>query len=61
MQYDKQSSDESENSGHLGAVAGLIIGIILGSLMLNTPGQDRPVPPTVNADAVSSYDALGNG
>jgi hypothetical protein len=46
MQYDKQDSDESDSSGHLGAVAGLIIGIILGSLLLNSPSADGSGLPT---------------
>ena len=50
-----------ESSGHLGAVAGLIIGIILGSLMLNVPGTDQSTQPSAQANTVSSYIGLGNG
>jgi hypothetical protein len=38
MQYDKQDSDESDSSGHLGAVAGLIIGIILDDCQASIAG-----------------------
>ena len=48
-------------AGHLGAVAGLIIGIILGSLMLNVPGTDQSTQPSAQANTVSSYIGLGNG
>jgi hypothetical protein len=61
MQYDKQNSDQSESAGHLGAVAGLIIGIILGSLMLNDPETDQSTQPSAHANTVSSYIGLGNG
>ena len=61
MKYDDQKSDESESSGHLGAVAGLIIGIILGSLMLNASGNDQSTQPSAHANTVSSFSGLGNG
>ena len=61
MKYDEQKSDKSESSGHLGAVAGLIIGIILGSLMLNASGNDQSTQPSAQANTVSSFIGLGNG
>jgi hypothetical protein len=61
MKYEERKSDESESGGHLGAVAGLIIGIILGSLMLNAPGTDQFTQPSAQANTVSSYMGLGNG
>jgi hypothetical protein len=61
MKYDERKSDESESGGHLGAVAGLIIGIILGSLMLNVPGTDQSTRPSAQANTVSSPIGLGNG
>jgi len=61
MQYDKRDSDESDSSGHLGAVAGLIIGIILGSLLLNSPSADGSGLPTAGADTVGAFDDLASG
>ena len=61
MKYDDHKFDESESGGHLGAVAGLIIGIILGSLLLNFPIIAQPAQPSAQANTISSYIGLGNG
>ena len=61
MKYDDLKPDESDSSGHLGAVAGLIIGIILGSLMLNAPGAAQSTQPSAQANTANPYIGLGNG
>jgi hypothetical protein len=61
MKHDEQKTTESESGGHLGAVAGLIIGIILGSLMLNAPASGHSTQPSAQDDTVGTYLTMANG
>ncbi|UEM22582.1 hypothetical protein JL100_007485 [Skermanella mucosa] len=40
MRYREQNEDGNDTAGHIGAAAGLIIGIVLGSVMLNFTGSE---------------------
>ena len=61
MKYDEQKTTESESGGHLGAVAGLIIGIILGSLMLNAPASGESTQPSAQDETIGTYLTMANG
>jgi gas vesicle protein len=61
MKYDEQKTTESESGGHLGAVAGLIIGIILGSLMLNAPASGQDTRPAAQDETIGSYLTIAHG
>jgi hypothetical protein len=54
MQQNEHNSDDTDTNGHMAAVLGLIIGIVLGSAILNFVGNEMEGDPAVGADAFSS-------
>jgi uncharacterized membrane-anchored protein YhcB (DUF1043 family) len=61
MRYNDHKTDENDNGGHMGAAAGLIIGIILGSLMLNFTATDTSGDFDRNAIYTEEFETLTNG
>jgi hypothetical protein len=54
MQHNEHNSDDTENNGHIAAVMGLIIGIVLGSAILNFVGNEMEGDPAAGAGAFTS-------
>ncbi|WP_037452701.1 hypothetical protein [Skermanella stibiiresistens] len=61
MQFHEPRHDENDSGGHMGAAAGLIIGIILGSLMLNFTASDASAKLDRNAVYTDELETMING
>ncbi|WP_158044525.1 hypothetical protein [Skermanella pratensis] len=61
MQYHEQNEDGKDAGGHIGAAAGLIIGIVLGSVMLNFTGPDVSGNPASDSALTRQLQTLTHG